>query len=142
MSLGRSEPRANGGERRVAFVIDAVHPFNRDDRKRRLWEMARRLARQGHDVHTYTTKWWSGPRTIELDEVSLHALCSFYPLYRGTRRSMTQAPVFDFPVLRLLTNGFDTLNADHMPYFPLFSAPLVCFLRRKRLTATWHVVWG
>jgi glycosyltransferase involved in cell wall biosynthesis len=28
-----------------------------------------------------------------------------------------------------------------MPFFPLFSAKLVCLLRRRRLYATWHEVW-
>lgn len=142
MSVERSAPCAGGRAKRLAFVIDAVHPFNRGGRERRLWEITRRLARDGHEVHVYTMKWWLGPSTIELDGVSLHALCRYYPLYRGTRRSTTQALLFGFATLKLLTKQFDTLDVDHIPYFPLFSARLVCCLRRKRLTATWHEVWG
>lgn len=142
MSVGRRGPHAAGGAKRLAFVLDAVHPFNKGGRERRLWEITRRLARDGHDVHVYTMKWWSGPRTIQLDGVSLHALCRLHPLYHGTRRSTTQALLFGFATLKLVTKRFDTLDVDHMPYFPLFSARLVCFLRRKRLTATWHEVWG
>jgi glycosyltransferase involved in cell wall biosynthesis/peptidoglycan/xylan/chitin deacetylase (PgdA/CDA1 family) len=127
---------------RLAFVIDAVHPFNKGGRERRLWEITRRLARDGYDVHVYTMKWWPGPSTIELDGVSLHAICRLYPLYHGTRRSMIQALLFGLATLKLLTKRFDALDVDHMPYFPLFSAGLVCFLRGKRLTATWHEVWG
>jgi len=51
MSLGRSKGRVGGGAQRMAFVIDAVHPFSKGGRERRLWEVTRRLARDGHDVH-------------------------------------------------------------------------------------------
>jgi glycosyltransferase involved in cell wall biosynthesis len=44
--------------------------------------------------------------------------------------------------LRLLAVPFDALDVDHMPFFPLFTARLVCSLRRKPLHATWHEVWG
>ena len=142
MNVGRRVPRAGGRATRMAFVIDAVHPFNKGGRERRLWEITRRLARDGHDVHVYTMKWWSGPKTIERDGVSLHALCKLHPLYSGTRRSKTEALLFGFASLKLLTERFDTLDVDHIPYFPLFSARLVCLLRRRRLTATWHEVWG
>ena len=87
-------------------------------------------------------KWWSGPSTIVLSGVSLHAICRFHPLYRGTRRSKAQALLFGLATLKLLTKDFDVLDVDHIPYFPLFSARLVCVLRGKSLTATWHEVWG
>lgn len=132
----------SGGSKRIVFVIDAVHPFSRGGRERRLWEITRRLARKGHDVHVYTMKWWPGPETIELDGVSLHALCRLYPLYGATRRSPRQALLFGFATARLLTKRFDALDVDQMPYFPLFSASVVCALRGRRLTATWHEVWG
>ena len=69
MSLGRRGPSASVGAKRTAFVIDAVYPVNKGGRERRLWETARRLARDGHDVRVFTMKWWSGPRPIELDGV-------------------------------------------------------------------------
>jgi glycosyltransferase involved in cell wall biosynthesis len=42
----------------------------------------------------------------------------------------------------LLGARFDVVDVDHMPYFPLFAARVVCSLRRRRLVATWHEVWG
>lgn len=135
---------------RIAFVIDAVHPFNTGGRERRLSQVTRRLARNGYDVHIYTMKWWSGPNTIAMDGVSLHAICGLnrpgfrlHPLCRrGAGRSTTQALLFGLATLRLPAEPFDTLDVDQMPYFPLFAARLVCSLRRKPLNATWHEVWG
>ncbi len=82
------------------------------------------------------------PNTIAMDGVSLHALCRYHPLYHGVRRSRRQALLFGLATLKLLTQRFDAIDVDHIPDFPLFSARLVCSLRRRRLTATWHEVWG
>jgi len=49
---------------------------------------------------------------------------------------------FGIAVLKLLFEPFDILEVDHMPYFPLFSARIVCTLRRRKLFTTWHEVWG
>lgn len=138
MSLGRRGPSASVGAKRTAFVIDAVYPVNKGGRERRLWEIARRLARDGHDVRVFTMKWWSGPRPIELDGVWPR----FHPLHRGARRSMTHAPLFGVAASRHLTERRHTIGSDHMPYFPLISARPICCLRSKRLTAAWHEVWG
>ena len=45
---------------------------------------------------------------------------------------MVQAVLFGLTTLKLLVARFDVLDVDHMPYFPLFSARIVCALRRKR----------
>ena len=127
---------------RVAFVSDAVMPFHTGGKERRLFEITRRLAAAGVDVHVYTMKWWPGPRSLVLDGVHLHAVGKQRSLYQGERRSMGQAVLFGVATIRLLGARFDVIDVDHMPYFPLFTARLVCSLRRRRLVATWHEVWG
>jgi L-malate glycosyltransferase len=127
---------------RVAYVSDAVWPWNTGGKERRIREISRRLAAEGHDVHVYTMKWWDGPKSVEREGVHLHAIMKNRPLYHGERRSMSEAVLFGIATLRLLLVPFDVLDVDHMPFFPLFSARLVCSLRRKRMTATWHEVWG
>ena len=128
---------------RVAFVSDAVYPYNKGGKETRLHELTTRLARDhAVDVHIYTMKWWPGPRVVERDGVSLHAISKLRPLYDGERRSTLQALLFGLATLRLFLAPFDVLDVDHMPFFPLFSARLVCSLRRRPLVGTWHEVWG
>lgn len=127
---------------RVAFVSDGVLPFNTGGKERRLFEITRRLAAAGVEVHVYTMKWWPGPRTLLLDGVHLHAVGRRRSLYQGERRSIGQAVLFGLSTIRLLGARFDVVDVDHMPYFPLFTARVVCWLRRRRLVATWHEVWG
>lgn len=125
----------------VAFLIDAVFPFDIGGRQTYIYEVARRLAAEGRNVDVYTMNWWKGARSIHFDGITFHALCRLHPLYEGKRRSTKQALAFGLASLRLLTRRFDVLSADSMPFFPLFSAKLVCLLRRRRLYATWHEVW-
>ena len=127
---------------RIGFVSDVVYPFNIGGRERRLWEIARRLELVGIEVHIYTMKWWDGEDTLDLDGVRLHAICKQRPLYCGERRSIRQALMFGLATFKLIAARFDVLDVDHMPYFPLFAARIVCALRRKRMIATWHEVWG
>jgi glycosyltransferase involved in cell wall biosynthesis len=125
----------------IALVSDSILPFHRGGKELRYHEVARRLARTA-DVHVYTMRWWDAPGPRVVDGVAYHALCRRLPLYDGERRSTRQAVVFALACLRLLTRRFDVIEADHMPYLPLFTLRLVATLRRRRLVATWHEVWG
>jgi glycosyltransferase involved in cell wall biosynthesis len=125
----------------IALVSDSILPFHRGGKELRYHEVARRLARTA-DVHVYTMRWWDAPGPRVVDGVAYHALCRRLPLYDGERRSTRQAVVFALACLRLLTRRFDVIEADHMPYLQLFTLRLVATLRRRRLVATWHEVWG
>ncbi len=126
----------------VAFLADAIHPYHQGGKETRLHQISSRMAREGHDVHIYTMNWWQGKTIRGADGVTLHALCPKVALYSGDKRSTLQAIMFGLATFRLLTHRFDVLDVDQMPFFPLFSARVVCALRRKTLVATWHEVWG
>ena len=134
--------KQNNQAPRIAFVSDAVYPFNKGGKERRLWEISRRLQSMGVEVHIYTMKWWVGKRTLDLEGVQLHAICKQRPLYDGERRSIAQALMFGLATLKLLVARFDVIDVDSIPYFPVFAGRIVCGLRRKRMVATWHEVWG
>ncbi|MDM7933903.1 MAG: glycosyltransferase family 4 protein [Methanothrix sp.] len=126
---------------RIAYLYDAVYPWVKGGAERRIYELSRRLAARGHDVHCYGMKWWSGDREIVRDGVRLHGICSPVPLYSGGRRSISQAAYF---AAKALTIGgeYDLLDCQNFPYLPCISARLLCSLRRRRLYITWHEVWG
>lgn len=128
---------------RIAFVSDAVMPYHRGGKERRLFELTRRLADTNHEIHIYTMKWWDGPKVIRQDGVYLHAICKLHPLYtKSGRRSMIEAIAFGFATFKLTRERFDVIDVDSMPFFPLFSARIVSWLKRKPLYATWHEVTG
>src|SRR5437660_934446 len=127
---------------RIAFVCNAIYPYNKGGVEKRLYEITRRLVAKNQEVHVYTMKWWKGPNLIKKDGVYLHAICPYIPMYSGDRRSIVQALAFGLATFRLMFARFDVLDVDHKPFFPLFAAKIVCELRRKRFYATWHEVWG
>jgi glycosyltransferase involved in cell wall biosynthesis len=129
-------------EQRIAFVSDAVLPWHNGGKERRLYEIARRLTRTGKEVHIYTMNWWGGSGAIVHEGIHYHALCDRYPLYVDNRRSLKQAIIFGVSVFKLLFKKFDILDVDHIPFFPLYSARIVTWLKGKKLYATWHEVWG
>ena len=131
-----------GAVKRIAFVTDSVHPYNKGGKETRLYEISRRLVRANQEVHIYTMKWWDGPKVITLEGVYFHAISKNYPLYTKGRRSISQALLFGLATSNLIFERFDVLDVDHMPFYPLFVARVVTWLKRKRLIATWHEVWG
>jgi glycosyltransferase involved in cell wall biosynthesis len=137
-----SRPASFSKTCRFAFVSDAIYPYNKGGKERRLHEVTRWLARRGHQVDIYTMNWWNGPRRIYQDGVRLHAIMAPRSLYVGERRSVVQALCFGLATTKLLFHPFDVLDIDHMPFFPLYTGRLVCALKRKQLIGTWHEVWG
>lgn len=127
---------------KIAFVSDAIYPYNEGGKEKRIFEVTTRLGKKGYDIHLYCMKWWKGPKDRRENGINLHAICNKYPLYSGKRRSMIQALIFGLACLKLIKEDFDIVEVDHIPFFPLFFLKLVCILRGKKIIATWHEVWG
>jgi glycosyltransferase involved in cell wall biosynthesis len=116
-----------------------VQPYSKAGREKRLFELSTRLAKSGHEVHIYTMHWWkSSEKTRTENGVTLHAISKFYPQYKGDKRSIKQGILFGLACFKLFGVKFDILDVDHMPFFPILSAKVVCFFRRKKLRGTWH----
>ena len=127
---------------KIAIVSDAVYPYNKGGKEKRIYEISRRLAKRGHEVTIYCMKWWGGPDTRVDEGVRIKAICPYYLLYAGERRSIKEALLFSLHCLKLVREDFDILDVDHMPHLVLFSAKLVALLKRKKLHAIWNEVWG
>lgn len=124
---------------KIVFVSDAVYPYNKGGKEKRLYEISTRLGRLGHDVHIYTMHWWSTPETSRIEDgVTLHALSKHYDMYHGDRRSIKEGVLFALACLKLWSVSFDVIDVDHMPFFPVFTTWLICVLRGRKLRGTWH----
>lgn len=127
---------------KIAFLSDSIYPFNKGGKETRLYDLTKKLAKKGHEIHVYTMNFWEGPNIIEKQGIYLHGICKNYPLYNNKTRSIKQGIMFGLASLKLLKENFDVLDADHMVYFHLFPAKLACLIKRKPLIITWHEVWG
>ncbi|HVZ67392.1 MAG TPA: glycosyltransferase family 4 protein [Patescibacteria group bacterium] len=128
-------------KRKIAIISDAIYPYNKGGKERRIFEINSRLSTK-FDVHIYTMKWWRGGNVKKDNNITLHAISKLYPLYSGKRRSVKEAVFFSLNCFKLIFEDFDYLEADHMPHLVLFPLKVVSILKRKKLLVTWSEVWG
>lgn len=129
---------------KIAYVMDAIYPYNVGGADKRLWELARKLAENSeHEVHIYGMKWWQGPDTIVTDNVHLHGVCKVRELYnKDGVRSLKEALIYSLKVLPpLLKAEYDVIDCNQFPYFPCFSGKIASIVKRKPLVITWLEVW-
>ena len=128
---------------RVAYVYDAIYPDIPGGVERRIWEISKRLAKRGHDVHIFGMHLWNGGSIIQRDGVTIHGICRSYPLYKGGRRRI-------FPVIpcavrtffALLNEHFDIIDCQNAPYLSALAVAISSRISGSSLIITWHEVWG
>jgi glycosyltransferase involved in cell wall biosynthesis len=128
---------------KIAFVYDNLYPWMKGGVDKRVWELARHVVLQGHEVQIFTMNYWDGPTIIEREGVQIHGVCKPLQLYVRGRRSISE-PIWFAAALMvpLLRQRFDILDVQQMPYFPCFTGQLATLVRRQPWVVTWHEVWG
>ncbi|TDA30117.1 MAG: glycosyltransferase family 1 protein [Archaeoglobi archaeon] len=131
---------------RIAYVYDAVYPWVKGGVEKRIYELGKRLAERGHEVHWYGVGWWfdknNNKKVIDLDGITLHSICGPINLYVDGRRSIRGAIDFALKLLPpVIKEKFDILDCQEFPYFPCFTAKFHSLIRRSSLVITWHEVW-
>lgn len=126
---------------RIAYIFDAVYPWVIGGVEKRIYEIARRLAKK-HEVHWFGLKWWSGSNNIELDGIYVHGIGKWCKLYVNGRRSIGEGIYFGIKTLTNLIGQFDVIDCQHSPYFHCFSAKFHSLIKRSELVITWHEVWS
>lgn len=126
---------------KIAYVYDAVYPWEKGGAQKRVWELARRLADR-HEVHLYGMHYWDGPRVVEREGVVMHGVCQPRELYVGGRRSIPQALAFAAALApHLLREEFDVIDCQEFPYFPALVCRLHELVRGSTLVLTWYETW-
>jgi glycosyltransferase involved in cell wall biosynthesis len=128
---------------KIALVYDVIYPYVKGGVEKRVWELATRLTRRGHDVHLFGMKFWDGENILIREGVFLHGVCPAQKLYSGGRRTIWQAIYFSIHLIcPLLKERFDIIDCQQFPYFSCFSTKLVSVVKKIPLVITWHEVWG
>ena len=128
---------------KLAFVYDAVYPRVKGGAEKRIYELGKRLAKEGNEVHVFGVKWWEGGDMIKNEGMVLHGVCRRMELYVNGRRSIPEAVIFSFKLfLPLIREKYDVIDVSAFPYFSCFTVKLVSILRRTPMITTWHEVWG
>lgn len=127
---------------KIAYVYDVIYPFVRGGAQKRVWEIAKRLAKE-HEVHLFGMKHWKGEDVLVRDEVSLHGVCSPLKLYVDGKRSIKEPLYFSSKILLpLLKENVDLIDCQEAPYFTCFSSKFCSSLKNTPFVITWYELWG
>lgn len=136
-----SKQRLATSPKKIVFATDSIYPYFKGGKEKRLFEISKRLAQMGYEVHIYTMHWWrdKDPSKDRIEHgVHLHAICNYYDMYKNDKRTIKEGVMFGLACFKLFRVSFDILDVDHMPFFPVLSTWVVCKLRRKKFFGTWH----
>jgi len=127
---------------KIAYIHDAVYPFVKGGAEKRLYEISKRMAERGHDVHVFGAKWWDGPSDIVLDGVKLHGVYKSKSLYSKGRRSIKDALLFSTKLLFKLRNEeFDIIDCYQSPILSSFAVKLSVIGKKTKFILSWYEVW-
>jgi glycosyltransferase involved in cell wall biosynthesis len=128
---------------KIAFVYDVIYPYIKGGVEKRVWELAVRLSRRGHEVHIFGMKFWEGEDILMQEGVFLHGVCPAQQLYSGGRRTIWQALSFSIHLFFPLSRGkFDIIDCQQFPYLSCFSAKFISGVKKIPLVITWHEIWS
>lgn len=131
---------------KIAFIYDAMYPWVTGGAEKRVYELATRLAHQGHEVHCYSWGWWwhdQGEGDLIYDGIHLHGVGQPMELYQDDKRSIKEALLFAwklFPVLN--RENFDIVDCQGFPFFSCFVAKQHAMRGKSKLVITLLEVWG
>lgn len=130
---------------KIAFIYDAVYPYVTGGAEKRIYELAKRLVKRGHDVHWYGIGWWwpeEGKKDIEMDGIKLHGVCKPMDLYTDERRSIKGAIIFALTLFpKIIHENFDIIDCQSFPYFSSFISKIHSILGKSELYITWIEIW-
>lgn len=131
---------------KIAFVYDAVYPWIKGGAEKRVYELAKRLAERGHDIHWYGVGWWwteNKQEDIEVDGIHFHGVCKPMALYKDERRSIKEALYFALKLFpKLMKENFDIIECQGFPFFSCFTAKIHSLSGKSKLIITLHEVWN
>jgi L-malate glycosyltransferase len=130
---------------KIAYIYDSIYPFEKGGGERRIYEIATRLRRKGHEVVILGMKYWDGPRLMEMDGLRYYGLSPKLRQHTaGGRRSIPQALLFGLSSWRLLNTEehFDVIDCGQWPYFHFLPTRVHTWMRASRFVISWYEVWG
>ncbi|MDO5851628.1 MAG: glycosyltransferase family 4 protein [Methanobacteriaceae archaeon] len=133
---------------KIAFVYDTIYPWITGGAEHRIYEIASRLVKYGHEVHIFSLGFWKLDKKYEnmdnlvYNGISLHSVGDPMELYIDGKRSIKEAIYFALKVLT--TNSFrdfDIIDCQGFPYFSSFSSFFKIIGSNTKLILTLHEVW-
>lgn len=123
---------------KIAVLSELFPPYLSGGGERRYYEICKRLAGRGHEVHVYTMRIEGSPREEVLDGIHIHRLGFTHPL-RG-RKYLPLATYFMDLIPILVQEKFDIIDAN--AYVSAIGGYLPALIRGTPIVCTIHDVYG
>lgn len=129
---------------KIAFIYDAAYPWVKGGAEKRIYEIGKMLAKNGHEVHWYSVGFWrdNQPKNINYHGINMHGVCKPIEFYTEGKRSIRQVLYFSINLVpEIIKENFDIIDCQEFPYFPCFIAKLHSIIYGSKLVITWIEVW-
>ncbi|MBC7100423.1 glycosyltransferase family 4 protein [Methanothermobacter tenebrarum] len=126
---------------KIAFIYDCAYPWVKGGAEKRIYEIGKRLAMRGHEVHFFCLKWWEGKNKIQKDGIYYHGVGEKVQLYKNGKRSINEGLYFGLKILTSFKGDADIIDCQQSPYFPCFSAKLHSLNKKASFFITWYEIW-
>lgn len=122
---------------KVVIVTDTMPPWFVGGKEERLRQIQNNISHDEFQVIFATMRWWDGAAPNQ------HvAICKKMEIYKNGRRSISNSLYFAMNCFKIVRLRPDLVEADQMPFLPIWPLKLVCLALRIPLCVTWHEVWG
>jgi glycosyltransferase involved in cell wall biosynthesis len=102
---------------KIALLSDSIYPYNKGGKETRSYELARNLAKRGHEVNFYTMGFWGNKETKKLNKITMHRICKNYSLYSGKGNAIRTAfrKISKDTDYVVMLDGDDTYKSHEIP---------------------------
>jgi glycosyltransferase involved in cell wall biosynthesis len=132
---------------RIAFLYDAVYPYVPGGVQKRIFELAKRIARR-HEIYIVGFRYWSSSKIKRYGNMIFYGLAPPVELYERGRRSVGEALYYSLNMAKMpafaIKERIVLIDIQATPYvhYPLLHVLEQLALRsRVKTVATWHEVW-
>jgi glycosyltransferase involved in cell wall biosynthesis len=129
---------------KIALLTDVIYPFTIGGSEMRNYEIAKRLARKGHEVHILGAKMWKGKNKINMDGVTIIGLSEYERLYDSSGKRRVIDPLkLSFRTFRiLLKEDYDIVDNLSFVFFNCYASKLASLVKKNKLVFTWQQYFG
>ena len=129
---------------KIVFITDPIWPFTVGGSEIQNYEIYKRLAEKGHDVHICGLKRWSGESTVTIDGITMHGVAKHRDIWLiGPWNIILNQTILSVKVFFwLLNKKFDVIDVAHFVFLNCYAAKCAAFITRTPLVFTWQQHFG
>jgi len=129
---------------KIAIIYDFAYPFFTGGTEIRNYELAKLLAKKGHEIHFFCVKLWTGSSIIKKNNFIYHGICRYHNKYSFDGHRKIYEPLKFalklYPKLQAAIKKYqiNIIDCSTFPFFPYFTCSSLAKKYQTPLITTWH----